>query len=173
MRLNNVDKSKKTATFSANNEEELDLLNESLDIVLAKRRHDVVVEKNDPVEVKRLMRATRAKTRTVDLQKVKKIKEDKDKKRRLGIAVVEEESPASDSQEFVPQEQQEVNVQDVFVVVDAINEHIASLEDNGTFKNVNKEKYQKLTKLLDNAQQLKASFERETPKPKGFGKLRK
>lgn len=172
MRLSNVDKSKKTATFSANNEEELDLLNESLDIVLKKRKHDVIVEKNDPVEVKKLMRAQRAKTRTVDLQKIKKIKEDKDKKRRLGIVGPEIEQEGGDT-EFVPQEKQEVNVQDVFVVVDAINEHIASLEDNGTFKNVNKEKYQRLTKLLENAQQLKASFERETPKPKGFGKLRK
>jgi hypothetical protein len=169
MRLSNVDKSKKTATFSANNEEELDLLNESLDIILAKRRHDVMVEKNDPIEVKRLIRARRAKIRTVDLQKIKKVKEEKDKKRRLGIAV---EGPDVES-DSVPVEKQEVNVQDVFVVVDAINEHIASLEDNGTFKNVNKEKYQKLTKMLDNAQQLKASFERETPKPKGFGRLRK
>jgi hypothetical protein len=169
MRLSNVDKSKKTASFRAGNEEELELLSESLDLLLDKRRLAVVEEKNDPLEVKRLVRAQKTKMRTVDLDKVKKIKEDKDKKRRLGLLPDGQEQ----EEEFIPMEQQQVNVQDIFVIADAINERVAAIEKDGSFHNVNAEKYQKLKKMLDDTDKLKTVFERETPKPQGFGRLRK
>jgi hypothetical protein len=50
---------------------------------------------------------------------------------------------------------------------------MVSLERKGTYQTTDKTKYQKLQKLLEQVQQSKTLFRRETPKPKGFGRLRK
>lgn len=69
----------------------------------------------------------------------------------------------------------EVTHRNMFVVVNALNEYIYDLEKDGLIHKTRryKIKHERLQHLLEEAQQQKAQFERTTPKPRGWGRLRK
>lgn len=69
----------------------------------------------------------------------------------------------------------EVTHRDMHVLAHALNQHIWDMEKDGLYKKTrrNQQKYDKLVQMLANTQEQKARFERHTPKPKGFGRLRK
>ena len=70
----------------------------------------------------------------------------------------------------------EVTHRNMHVLVHAINEHIWDMEKDGLYNKTrrNKQKYEKLQQLLNNAQEQKAQFDRPPrQKPRGFGRLRK
>jgi hypothetical protein len=70
----------------------------------------------------------------------------------------------------------EVTHRNIHVLANAVNNHIWEMEQSGTHKNTkrNRTKYETLGHLLEEVQKQKAKFERPaSPKPKGFGRLRK
>jgi hypothetical protein len=69
----------------------------------------------------------------------------------------------------------EVTHRNMHVLAHALNDHIWEMEKDGLYKKTrrNQNKYDKLKQLLAQTQEQKAQFERQTPKPKGWGRLRK
>jgi hypothetical protein len=69
----------------------------------------------------------------------------------------------------------EVSHRDVHVIANSLNELIWDLEQDDLYKKTrrNRNKYETLQNLLKETQEQKAKFQRVTPKPKGYGRLRR
>lgn len=215
MRVDKVDKKHRTAIINYNNEAEIDLINESMDILIQKQQKMLGRQAVDghgrlheePEERQKLERFKKSKDRAVEMPKMMKRKgkekreEMKDRIKRKGVVAAgagvgkpdrdenneqQQEQDIEDTEEFKRIERMrresddpaltgevEITCQNIHDIVNALNEHIVKLEKDGTHQTTQKEKYDKLVKMLENAQNQKSLFDRVTPKPRGFGRLRK
>jgi len=187
MRVSKVNQSNRTGNIEFTSNEEIDLIDESFAILIDKQERSVKKGNNndDPLEVEQLHRFKLSKHKAVDVSKEKKkmyqdvkdkIKKDKEDKNMKSIALgIKPHEDRGDDSSFIhiTEEGSEIKDQNLFDVANAVNEHIALLENDNSYKNENEQKYKKLVKILDQVQQSKRLFERETPKPTKFGRLRK
>src|SRR5215216_6876664 len=185
MRVSKINQSNRTGNIEFTSNEEIDLIDESFALLIDKQEKSVKIEKDDPLEVEQLHRFKLSKHKAVDVSKEKKkiyqdvkdkIKKDKEDKNKKNIALgIQPHEDRGDDSSFIhiTEEGSEITDQNLFDVANAVNEHIALLEKDNSYKNENEQKYKKLVKILDQVQQSKRLFERETPKPTKFGKLRK
>jgi hypothetical protein len=203
MRIDNVNQSKKIGYIKFNTDAEIDLIGESLDRLIAKQEKiaQKVGNNKDDQEMEKLERFKQSKERVIEMPKQHKIRlremrekvKDKVKKNdKEGKNTTEEPDiiiDIEDNEEFKSmaknianseidaglREGTEVIHRDIHTIVNALNQHIWEMEKDGLYKKTrrNKNKYEKLQHLLLEAQQQKTQFERVTPKPKGWGRLRR
>ena len=162
---------------------------ESNDISELKKLEKFKKSKESVVEIPKQNRAKIKGMRDKMKEKFKKEKEDKIKKAKPDDVII---GDVEDTQEYKDMDKVlqgaepgsglgegiEVTHRDMHVLANALNEHICDMEKDGLYKKTrrNSDKYEKLKQLLENAQEQKALFERSastSPKPKGFGRLRK
>ena len=188
MRVDNVNQSKKIGYIKFNTDAEIDLIGESLDILIAKQQELVKKEgAKDKENVERLERLKTSKDRVIEIPKQHKMMmknmRDKVKEKK------EKEKDIEDTEEFKTmakniaaseidsglREGTEITYQNIQIISTALNEHIADMEQSGLYKrtNRNRTKYAKLQQLLALAQEQKSKFVRVRPKPKNWGRLRR
>lgn len=206
MRVEEVDKKKQTGIIYYNNSNEIELIAESMDLLI-KKQQEMADRKavdgrgrvfDEPEELRKLKRFRKCKENAIlkpkkIKEKQKKVKDDiKDRhKKKMIIQGVKPEDigdnpDIEDTDEWKQIEQMrrkgegeeltgkiEVTYNDVYDIINAVNMHIAKLEKDGTDRTTEKEKYDKLKNLLQNAQNQKDKFYRIPVKPRGYGKLRK
>lgn len=191
MRVDKVDKSKKKGKFIVDDEEEADLILESMLKLIKKQEKGVVVGAaagnsiSDATERKKLARYKQTKNTMEFIRpppppsRTTPIKGGGKETGTTATATSTNpwiEAPETGTEKKGGEaEGIEVTYNEMYDVVNALNEHIYSYEKDGTYQlpGENEGKYNKLVKLLEQAQNQKAQFERVTPKPRGFGRLRK
>ena len=200
MRVDKVDKKHKTGVIKYNSESEMQLVNESMDILIDKQTKMVGRQAVDgsgrlheePEERRKLERYKQSKDRAVEMpkkmkeRKIEKIEGLKERVRKKEGLKPGQRENIEDLEEVKQMEKMrrlgegqgltgdvEVSANNIYDIVNALNEHIVKLEKDGTHLTTEKTKYDRLVQMLENAQQQKAQFERVTPKPKGYGRLRK
>lgn len=199
MRVDKVNPTKGIGYIKFNTDTEVDLIAESLERLIHKQ--EKIMERTDDIaEVKKLERFKQSKNAIVEipkqnrmrLQGIKQIVKDKAEDlnmQNIAAGASDRVIDVEDTQEFKNMnrvmmnaeegsglgEGTEVTHRNVHVLVNALNEHIWQMEQDGLYKKTrrNENKYNELVQLLENAQQQKAKFERTRPKPRGFGRLRK
>lgn len=202
MRVDDVNQSKGIGYIKFNTDTEMNLIQESMDRLIAKQQK--LAEKiGDREEKDKLERFKKSKVAVIDRPKEHKLRlknihkniKDKtdemnknnnfagaqnDKKPKIDVEDTEEFKNAArvvaDSEiDSGLREGTEVTHRNMHVLANALNDHIWEMEKSGTNKSTrrNQIKYEKLKQLLNETQEQKAKFERHTPRPKGFGRLRK
>lgn len=200
MRVDNVNQSQGIGYIKFNNDTEMDLIAESMDRLIKKQEKIAEKSHNDVSEIEKLERFKKSKDVVVEIPKqnrmrlrglTQRMKVNTDKINKMNVMHNNNIQPVDveDTQEFKNVskviadsdvgsglgEGTEVTHRNMHVLVNALNEHIWELEKDGLYKKTrqNQVKYDKLVHMLDEAQIQKSRFERHTPKPRGFGRLRK
>jgi hypothetical protein len=180
----------RTAKIEFNTDEESELVEESLNLLISRQNRIVSLDRTDLKEQEALERFKITKKKAVDETKARKkmysdlkdrLKKDKeekikqlDKQKRLNNDLVDDDpGDINDDDINIHIQGTEIEDRNIYDIINALNENIASLEVDGTYKTTNEQKYRKLQKLMEQAQQSKSMFERQTPKPRNFGRLRK
>lgn len=171
MRVDNVNQNKKKkGKFIVDDQEEIDLILESMQKLIKKQEKNVDIKHGGGI-VEREKLARYKKTKNT-MEFVRPPPKKKDKKLPPGGLLAEVPELIEGGGEGLGGT--EVTYNDMYDIINALNEHIYSYEKDGTYQEENEQKkYNKLVKLLEQAQNQKAQFERVTPKPRGFGRLRK
>ena len=199
MRIDNVNPNKGIGFIKFNSDTEIDLIGESLDLLIKKQEKLLEKTPHDTLETEKLERYKKSKDVMVEIPKqnrlrlqgmrnVVKNKNEEQNKKMMAIGqkekVVED---FEDTQDFKNmnrvitnaedgsgmKEGTEVTRRNVYVLANALNEHINQMETIGLRTARNKIKHAKLQQLLAATQEQKAKFERIRPKPTGWGRLRK
>lgn len=200
MRVDKVDKRNRTAVIHYGSDSEIDLVKESMDILIDKQTKMVSRQAVDghgrlheePEERKKLERFKKTKDRAVEMPRVMK-EQQKQKRNELKervkgkkFGITGRTQDVEDTDEFKQMQRMkregegqaltgevEITCKNIHDIVNALNNHIVKLEKDGTHQSTEKDKYDRLVQMLQNAQHQKAQFQRVTPKPRGYGRLRK
>lgn len=195
MRVDKVNQNKRVGVIKFNSDKEIDLIEESMNLLIKKQEETVSSSNSNYVdrdEVKKLERYKKSKEIAVEMPKmemqqqnimrknlVAKVKAQKGFKNGRPIDVEDTDEYKAIQRMKLEGEGQiltgnvEVTKKNIYDIVNALNTHVFELEKNKSYAHRNKSKYQKLQQLLEEAQQQKAKFERVVPKPRGWGRLRR
>lgn len=197
MRVEKVNQRDKIGVIKFNNESEIDLVEESMNLLIQKQQMLADKYPDDSDEIQKLEKFKKTKDRAIEMpkqmrkrekeqrEKIKeKFKKEKEQKIKAGIKPEDlKEEDYSDTDEYKRIQRMrtegegqaltgdvEISEKNVHDIVNALNNHIYELEKDGTF---NWNKYERLKDLLHDAQEQKDLFHRIPQKPRGFGRLRK
>jgi hypothetical protein len=198
MRVDNVKPNQGIGFIKFNNDAEVDLIAESMDRLIKKQERIAEKSHNDASEIQKLERFKKSKDVVVEIPKqnrmrlrslTQRMKVNTDKINKMNAMHNIQPIDVEDTQEFKNAskvianseigsglgEGTEVTHRNMHVLVNSLNNHIWELEQGGVNQKTkqNRMKYEKLVHMLEEAQIQKSRFERHTPKPRGWGRLRK
>lgn len=200
MRVDKVDQRNKVGVIKFNTDAELELIEESMNILIDKQEKTVDRDPTkDRDEVKKLEKFKKTKDNAIEMPKMvmqqqKMMRQNLMAKNKSFIGPGKKFEDIEDTDEFKQIQRMkregegqaltgdvEVTQKNMYAIAQALNEHIVKLEQeaihtgkkDGKLRGRRKKKYEKLKQLLHDAQVQKEQFRRVPEKPRGFGRLRK
>jgi hypothetical protein len=199
MRVDKVDQRKGIGVIKFNTDSELELIEESMNLLIDKQERTANENPRDRDEAKKLEKFKNTKQAAIEMpkmvmQQTKMMKQNLMAKHKNLIGPDKKIQDVEDTDEYKQIQRMrlegegaaltgdvEVTVKNMYAIAQALNEHIVKLEQeaihtgkkDGKLRGRRKKKYEKLKHLLHETQVQKEQFRRLPPKPIGFGRLRK
>lgn len=199
MRVDKVDQRKNVGIIKFNTDDELELIEESMNILIDKQEKIVDRNPKDKDESNKLIKFKNTKDVAIEMpkmvmQQTKTMRQNLMAKNKNIIGKDKKFDDIEDTDEFKQIQKMklegegqaltgdvEITHRNMYVIANALNEHIVKLEreaietgkKDGKLRGRRKKKYEKLKHLLQETQIQKDQFRRLPPKPIGFGRLRK